>query len=101
MSNTDEKIQNVFMIITEESPAAAAGWMAVQQANSLEAKNKAGYQLFKLTVGLLNLKPPSCIANTTVEKVDKPPCQSHEISGHQKKHLCQNASALTCTLVAS
>ena len=61
MSNLEEQIQSLWEIIAEESPAAIAYWTEVQQADRLEAKNKAGYELFKLTVGLSIFHPTALL----------------------------------------
>lgn len=52
MANDDQQIKNLQEIIAEDLPVVAACWTAVQQAKTLDVKNKAGYELFKLAVGL-------------------------------------------------
>ena len=52
MANVKDKIKRLQVIIATNSPIAIACWMAVQQTQTLEEKNKAGYTLFKLTVCL-------------------------------------------------
>ena len=53
MADVEDKIKHLQAIIATNSPIAIASWTAVQQTQTLEEKNKAGYTLFKLTVRLL------------------------------------------------
>lgn len=60
MANIDQQINNLWEIIAEDLPVTAACWTAVQQAATLDVKNKAGYELFNLMVGLSNCDPLHC-----------------------------------------
>ena len=53
MANINNKIETLQEIITKISPIAIACWTAVQQAQSLDEKNRVGYTLFKIMVSLL------------------------------------------------
>ena len=52
MADVEDKIEHLQAIIATNLPIAIACWMAVQQTQMLEEKNKAGYTLFKLMVHL-------------------------------------------------
>ena len=53
MANIEDKIKCLKVIIAANLPIAIACWTGVQQTQTLEEKNKAGYTLFKLMVRLL------------------------------------------------
>ena len=53
MANVEDKIKCLQVIITTNLPIAIVCWMAVQQTQMLEERNRVGYTLFKLTVHLL------------------------------------------------
>ena len=52
MANIKDQIEGLQAIITMNLPITIACWMAIQQAQTLEEKNRAGYTLFKLMVRL-------------------------------------------------
>ena len=79
MANLNKQIEDLRAIIADKSGAAAAYWMAVQQADTVDAKNAAGYHLFVLTVGLLNFQLATLLT-APEEGLDDPTQRTHEIS---------------------
>ena len=61
MANINNKIETLQEIITKISPIAIACWTAVQQPQSLDEKNRAGYTLFKITVILPIVHPTASL----------------------------------------
>ena len=61
MANINHKIETLQEIIAKNSPIAIACWTAIQQAQSLDEKNRAEYTLFKIMVSLPIVHPTASL----------------------------------------